>query len=457
MKTIFYDLETTQLEFCGQILNYAFVTVDENWDEVSSLSGKIKISRTQLPQPGAILANRVDVLDHQNDAYGLSEPIAMAKIRTYLESIIEREKDPVKLIGFNSSRFDLHFLRTSMIRNGVSPYFGKNIVYGDLLHVAQKLSIDNTEFRNLIGVGKEDRPRLNLERLCRLHDLLDGVQAHESRADVELTINLALEFYNRYGIDVRTYCPFEPKSGMSVAMKVFPEWEAAYHIDPDSDASPRALMVKLCEEGNYSLWINLVRYERLTANATLDEQKACVSWYNKSGSVFFTEDVGPIDPKIAAKCEEAKKNLSHINLKNFFPARNCDIEAFIYMMSFNENSALYEAIWMNDLTNIKKLKSKYASELYLRCSMAHKPISEKVVDLLHSYGLFRYGGKMKTNRYDVDENKPESFHKSLSSLYTELNELITNSDNEEDVKLLKSLKTFYDNSQISKICGKELL
>ena len=67
MSYIFYDLETTDLNYCGQILNYAFVEVDEDWKEVSEFCGKVKISRTQLPNPYAILANRVNVLTHDGD------------------------------------------------------------------------------------------------------------------------------------------------------------------------------------------------------------------------------------------------------------------------------------------------------------------------------------------------------------------------------------------------------
>lgn len=52
VKAIFYDLETTDREFVGQILNYSFILVDEQLNVVRELNGDIRISRLQLPSRG---------------------------------------------------------------------------------------------------------------------------------------------------------------------------------------------------------------------------------------------------------------------------------------------------------------------------------------------------------------------------------------------------------------------
>lgn len=454
MLSIFYDLETTQLEFCGQILNYAFVTVDENFEVVSEFCGKIKISNTQLPNPYAILANRVDVIEHNLETQD-TEIDACLKIRKYLESVITQSKDPVMLIGYNSARFDLHYLRTTLIRNGISPYFGKNIQYGDVLHLVRKLSITSEDFLKTMGFdpNSEERLKLSLENVCHCHNLLDGAQEHESKFDVMLTIELAKTIKKLYGLDIRTYCAYEPKS--DIVVKVHTKIHR-----PDSseeDTSPYAVMAKLCEEGNYSLWINLLKYKKLPKNPTIDEQKSCISWYNRNGSIFYVDDTqNSFTEKVLETASIAKQELSHINLSNFFPKRNCDIESFIYMMPINELSALYEAIWMKDLTNIKRLKSKFGSELYLRNKMVNSQPNENILNLLENYCIYRYSGKMKTNRYDIDENLPESFHTSLKTLYENCLDLLE-SGNDSDKKLITNLIKFYENSIVYKLCAKELL
>jgi hypothetical protein len=461
MNSIFFDLETTDISPVGQILNFAFIEVDKNWKEVSKFCERVKISRTQLPRAGAICANRVNVLEHQETA-SLNERQAMKRIRSYIEERIKLAGH-VTLIGFNSARFDVPYLRTSMLRNGLSPYFPKKQFENrDLLHVAQKLAVGNTEFRDLIGCNDPEieRPSLRLENLLKAHGFLneDESQEHESESDVRYTIKLAKEFLDCYGIDVRTYKPYEPGKN-NIALKEFPEWEVHYHFDPAQDSSPRALMVKLEENYPYSLWVNVSRYEALNYEERKDhdKRKECVSWYNANGSVFFCADF-EVTEEISKKCHKILSSFGDINLENFFPDRNCDVEAFIYMMNFDENRALYDAIWQNDKTTLKRMKSKHASELYLRFLMNNADMNEQIVSLLNNYALYRYGSRMKTNKYDVESQfadgvYDESFHPCLNDLYDEISE---KKKNPEDQKLMESLEQFYNDSPIVKISGQEL-
>jgi hypothetical protein len=462
-NTIFFDLETTDVSPVGQILNFAFIEVDNNWNEVSSFCDRIRISRTQLPRAGAICANRVDVLEHQELAT-LDEPIAMKKIRDYLEERIGQAGE-ITLIGFNSHRFDVPYLRTSMLRNGVSPYFPrKQFVNRDLLHVAQKLAVSNEDFRKVIGAydydaEKGERPSLRLERLLKLHGLLaeDESQLHESEDDVRQTIALAKTFLDKYGLDVRKYQPYEPKN--NIALKEFPEWEVQYHFDPDQDSSPRALMVKLEENFPYSLWVNVSRYEALSPEDKKDpaKRRKCVSWYSSNGSTFFCGDL-EITEELSEKCHKILSRFGDINLGNFFPDRNCDVEAFIYMMGFDENRALYNAIWQKDKTELKRLGQKYSSELYLRYLINNANMNEIISNLLHDYTIYRYGSRMKTNKYDVESQFQDgvyndSFHPCFNDLLEEISLLKQDPENE---KLMESLESFYFDSPIYKLAGKEL-
>src|SRR5262245_53890936 len=139
MPAIFFDLETSDREFIGQILNFSFIVVDDDWNVIGDLSSTVKISRLELPSPGAILANRTDVLRHQAEAE-FTEKEAAGEITAFINSIIEGANGPVPFIGFNSFKFDIPYLRTTLVRNGINPYFNGKVVYRDLLVAARKLS-----------------------------------------------------------------------------------------------------------------------------------------------------------------------------------------------------------------------------------------------------------------------------------------------------------------------------
>jgi len=444
MKTIFFDLETTDLNFVGQILNYAFVAVDSSWKITDTLHGTIKVSPLQLPSPYAILANRVDLIKHQETAED-TEPNAMLKIRHWLDDVIEKEKDPVKLIGFNSVRFDVPFLRTSMIRNGINPYHPQ-LRYGDVLHVAQKLAAVNPSFDAMLGVNKS----LKLERLCQLENIMQGKQTHESLDDVLITIELAKHFSNNYGIDVRSWSEYEAKKfedGKKVVIKVFPEKDAKYHQDEYANNKTSARLVCLDVDKAYSLWIDIDAWKE-------GKGADSISWYSKAYSTFFV-DKEIKDEATLSLAAEAREDLSMFNLKNFFPERNCDIEQFIYMMKFNENGALSDAIWSGNTDGLKQLNSKYGSKLYLRYLMNQKPLSE-TFDMVKKYALYRYGGKMKVNKMDITQNDPKSFHITYGELLNTLDKLLSEKQG-EDKKLLTSLLEFYKQSPITIVAGDELI
>ncbi|MEX0595201.1 MAG: hypothetical protein WD512_01795, partial [Candidatus Paceibacterota bacterium] len=204
--SIFFDLETSDLNFVGQILNFSFIVIDTKWNITQELNGEIKINRLQLPRARAIAANRINVLEHQKSAK-FTESQAMTKIAEFLQEFSNNCGSNLgQLIGFNSANFDLPYVRTSLIRNGLNPYF--KVQNRDLLLVAQKLWISNEKFRATITQYAEANSlpaNLKLETLCKAHQLLAGKQLHESRDDVLLTIELAKAFSDLYGVDVRNF------------------------------------------------------------------------------------------------------------------------------------------------------------------------------------------------------------------------------------------------------------
>ena len=471
MKSIFFDLETTGLNPCAQILNYSFMTVNENWEITSEHNGSIHISRLQLPNPYAILANRVDVIDHQKQNYP-KEPEAMVSIRQYIQKEIDTSRGPINLVGFNSNRFDVPFLRTSMIRNGVNPYFGQSIIYKDVLHAAQKLALSNPEFLDKVDTGEvnEDGSRKFSLRLAHLSKIFFGEkQLHESSDDVRLTIQLAKMLAEDYNLDIRTWDSFEAqefcKPG-TVLVKEFPAFDARHHRD-DTDKFARETLICYEDGRNYTLWISLERMkdfrDKLEAEPDYefgrDEIKNCVLWFNKRASSFYVAPDLPTlsdeDSELAKQAREIVKEWD-IKLSNFWPPKNCDIEAFIYDLSFDGMDALADAIQGNDLKYLTRLDEEAANTLYERHFINNcKEISMLVRDRLNKYALYRYGSRMKVDKTDTksvfNEDDPimnPAFHDS----YNELVEIIEdklNSKNPEDVKLMKSLKQFYEESPMS--------
>lgn len=470
MRSIFFDLETTGLNPCAQILNYSFITVDDNWEIESEHNGSIHISRLQLPNPYAILANRVDVESHQKEG-NPSEAQAMLAIRKYIQEIVDTSREPVNLIGFNSNRFDVPFLRTSMIRNGVNPYFGQGIIYRDVLHAAQKLALSNPDFLDKIDTGRTDSDgnrKLSL-RLAHLTDIFFGaVQLHESRDDVLLTIKLAKLLAEEFDIDIRTWSSYEvtkEKPGM-VRLKEFPSFDAKHHRD-DTDRFAQETLVCYESNKNYSLWISLERMKELQTKLAEDkdlefgraEVKDCVLWFNKRASSFYTTDESPtLSDEDSELVESAREIVSDwdIHLKNFWPPKNCDVECFIYDLSFDGMDAVGDAIQGGDLSYLKRLNEEHANTIYMRHFLNTTKNTDKpsVKKALEQYALYRYGSRMKVDKTDTesvfDENDPimnDAFHESYNELMTVIEEKMKNGG--ADAQLMESLKKFYEESPMA--------
>lgn len=441
MKTIFFDLETTDLNPVGQILNYAFVEVDKDWNLCSMLRGSITLARTQLPNPHAICATQTDVFEHNKTA-DATEPVAMSKIQKYLSEIIEWED--TKLVGYNSNKFDVPYLRTSMIRNGLNPYFGGSLKYGDLLHVVRRLACDNPEFTEKLIKKENGRPSFKLESVAKSFGLLTEEQKHESLSDVMLTIKLAKYIHENYGIDVRTYSSYEVDRKNFDAVCVFP------FIDEKGEAvaDEYSYYALLEQNKTQALWINLKKFEDGLG-------KDSVFWYNKNTSAMFVKKYIN-DDSVARRADAARAALSNVSLSNFFGPKNCDVEQFIFMLPISEIGALYEAIWMKDLTNLKHMKSRYGSQLYLR-HLANELSIEDAEPHLKEYALYRYGGKMKTSKDNLDSQyEPGVFSEDFHPTYNELLSTIDSLAVDKNEHIMKQLKRYYEQSAINSVAGGEL-
>ncbi len=449
--TIFYDLETSSLEFCGQIINFAFVVVDENWNITDKYTNKIHISNTQLPDPEAIEINKIDVIEHQNETkdFSYSESISLQSIYNFIESWTLKSESPVPLIGYNSTNFDLPYLRTSMIRNGINPYF-KNVVYGDLLYVSQYLSLTQKSFyKTVLKNNQTEHFSLSLSSLIKT--LLEEKQNHESLDDVYLLISLAKYYDEKYNVDVRTFNSYQPKNNQKLVKRILVDKQNFN----DKSCKLYSTCILLDESKNNSLWIDLNKFEEETKNINetkkfkewlnSEEAKKVIYWFNKSTSSFFIENFKFNDLE-KSNAEEIKSIFNHINLNNFFTEnKKCDIEQFIYMMPFREMLDLCNSIWKNSSNKI--FLGKYGKQLIERYKFNKEDKNLTEDEKFVEYVDYRYNGKMKLNK-----SGDEQYHPKLKDLMRKLANI--SKTNDENEKLMKSLLKFYLQSDIYRVYKK---
>ena len=472
MQCICFDLETTDLSPAGQILQFAFVSFNSMdgtdprpaTETMKKLAvGKIKIENTQLPMPRAILANHIDVLEHQNNPDCMTEKEAMLYIKDAICSIALKSREPVMLFGYNSIKFDLPYLRTSMIRNGISPYI-RNVVYSDLLFLVKYLASTDQEIFNRL---KGERTKLSLtlnntyQTLVAKND--EYVQSHDAFQDVIETIKLSEVLRTQYNLNIATMNTY-PQKTKDIQIRFLPNYEE----NPTSSSIERP-MVLLDQNNNYALWIDLLEYQKNCPKTGILEWckrtdypeggKSVIKWFNKKFGPFFIDHTKPTDV-FEQLANDAYANFEPLyNLGNFFPPKNCDVECHIYELPINDIEVLENAIFHGNEKGLLSA-SKHAANLYFRYKFKNGGLgTSSVIDQAFSkYCKYRYHGKMKLDKNDTDSVYEEGvykegFHPTYDVLIEEIKTLMASSESEEDRNLMKSLLEFYNDSLIAKTLG----
>ncbi|MGE4170635.1 MAG: hypothetical protein AB7F28_07960 [Candidatus Margulisiibacteriota bacterium] len=206
---IFYDFETSSRELLGQILSYAFIVTDRDFNPVDECCGTIRLNRTQLPDIEAIVVNQLNLENLQQT--GIPEWEAAEQIFNFLNDQLNRT--PIcNLVGFNSNQFDLNFLRNLLIRYGLNPYFRGKLHNVDLLHFSQALAFEYPDRFPWHTVTKDDGNRyfgFTLEALATQFKLLDQAQTHDARDDVLLCIELVKTLEKTFGTTLADFRPMK--------------------------------------------------------------------------------------------------------------------------------------------------------------------------------------------------------------------------------------------------------
>jgi hypothetical protein len=460
MHAVFYDLETSDKNAIGQILNYSFMFLDDQLRPLDELAGLVKLSRLQIPDSGAILANRTDIIQHQEQAQDY-EPEAMARIASFLGGCITRTKGAIALLGYNSARFDLNYLRTSLVRNGFNPYFDYQVVPRDLLHGVHKAYLTSAKFRDAIlkQRGSEKKLSLSLQTVGHALGLLEGVQAHESHADVILTVKVAEWLRRECQIDPVTFESYEGVRLHSTARSgtVYMQEQPEYDLDVGQVASktPVTLLDASTKAG---LWVDLERYAS-------KQSPECIMWKSAGKHPFFINSQAATDPELLRLARAAMTQFKGITLKNFFKPSTCDVEMDIYRLDFDNMGLYVRAVQANDKKILEECTRPEAKVLWARRLLASPRANiedAKTAETLRQYALYRYGARLQLARSITErtQDAETNFHPSLSEMIQQLTrsrEAAVLRHDKSDEQLLDSLERYIRQSDIVRVAGSELV
>ncbi len=201
---IFYDFETSQKDFLGQILSYYLVLVDKRFNPINECEGLIKPNRLELPACGAIQVNKLSI--HQCMEKGLSEFDAANKIYDFLQQTTN-EYGHVPLVGFNSARFDFKHIEKLLLKHGLSPTFYGKVSSLDVYQFAKYCALNHTESFPFVRKKRQDTDTFSfkLEDLATEFGCLNDAQTHDAKDDVLLTIELTKALEKRFDIPLQSF------------------------------------------------------------------------------------------------------------------------------------------------------------------------------------------------------------------------------------------------------------
>tara|TARA_B100000427_G_scaffold321510_1_gene322191 strand:- start:1267 stop:2679 length:1413 start_codon:yes stop_codon:yes gene_type:complete len=457
---LFYDFETSSRELLGQILSYAFVLTDTNLDPLDSLTGKIKLNRTQCPEVQAILTNKINIQNLQQT--GTPEYKAAEIIFNFINTLIQSHGQ-ITLVGFNSNNFDLGFLRNLLVRYGYNPYFNGKIKNIDILHWIQNIAFYNED--NFPWVLTEnDNKRyysFKLEDITQASSLLMNEQSHDAFEDVILTIQLVSYFEQKFNQRFIEFNPIllpeDTHSNTIIKQR--------YRHFPTDDSNPEKYIYRyfytLILQPKSLLMINLEKLKELliTHNNNWEsinetDKLNCVQYINNNKHFFVGESCSTTESESFQTIINMIKNDTFFNSiqqssSHYFQLikKEWDIEYQIHEIGFDhhistlnslknnlfKNPENYPNFLQELLTNRKTKQDNYLIQLFNRLYLN---ISENPdPTLLNRYLQPRYITKA------MYRNQEEAT--SFEEQQIELEKVLETCTNEHDITILNALKEYY--------------
>lgn len=291
MIFIFYDFETSSKSVLGQILSYSFIATTSHLEPIEECNGLIQLNRLQLPEVGAILTNRLQLKTVQEN--GSSEYESAKHIHRFLTTFIFQHGSAT-LVGFNSNRFDLSWLRTLFTRYGLDPYFKGKLKNLDILHFTQYLAFQHPEEFPWVQDRGDRGPfySFTLENTASSFGLLTEAQSHDAREDVLLTIALTHSLSSTFHTSLSAFEPFSIPDSFVPFKSI--GLEKTRHF-PGLSEEPLQKVVEtpylfLSQSGKNSLWIDLEKAKTLmatTPDPSENEWLSVVTYRNPNKHFFI--------------------------------------------------------------------------------------------------------------------------------------------------------------------------
>ncbi len=457
---LFYDFETSSKEFLGQIISYAFVLTDTNYEPLDSLTGKIKLNRTQCPEVKAILTNKINVLDLQKT--GTPEYEAAQNIFNFFSNLI-KTYNQITLIGFNSNNFDLSFLRNILVRYGFNPYFNGKLKNIDILHWLQNIAFYNED--NFPWVLTENNNKkyysFRLEDITQASGLLTNEQSHDAFEDVILTIKLVTYLEQKFNQRLSEFKPILLPENMHSNTII----KQRYRDFPENGSNPEKYIYRyfytLVLQPKSLLMINLKYLTELLStkktweSISKEEKLSCIQYINSNKHFFVgescteteTESYQAIIPLIE---KDSLFQSIQQSSKEYFQLikKEWDIEYQIHEIGFDhhidtlnklkhdlfQNPESYPNLLQELLSKRTSIQDNYLIQLFNRLYLNISKNPD--LTLLNRYLKPRYITKEMYRNQEENSTFDEQQH--------ELEETLKTCTNENDIILLNALKEYYN-------------
>jgi DNA polymerase III epsilon subunit-like protein len=455
----FYDLETSSKELLGQILSYAFIITDLEFNIKTELHGFIKLNKTQLPDIEALLANKLHLTFLT--ANGAPEYLAAQKIYSFFNQCLH-QYNQLTLIGYNSNSFDLDFLRNLLIRYGYNPYFEGKLINLDILHFAQHLAFNHPH--NFPWVSKKQNQSsyysFKLEDLAKAFDLLQTSQSHDAREDVLLTIKLIKKLTTTFQSSLLDFSAIAPSfTSLMKAKHQILKQKIRHFVS--SEQTPDYFIYQywliLYANHKYLIALDLLKYQALikeNPHPTEPELLTCLRYLNAHKHFFILESLSKNETSLYLDLVTnalAQPFLKTINPSQYFKltAKNWDIEYQIYKLGFDHIPTLhtlstnlitqpqsYEPTLQSLIKTRTSAADNYLIQLYNRVYLNFHP--QVPLKHYHKYLLPRYvTGTLLKN--------PESFI-PLKTYAQNLENILNSPEYDQiDKNLIQTLNTYFLN------------
>lgn len=180
---LFYDIETSGLNKCfDQVLQFAAIRTDENFNEISRINRRIKLNPDTIPHPSAMLACDVTISDIVDGEWEFD----------VIREIHHEFNTPGTIsIGYNTLGFDDEFLRFTFYRNLLTPYTHQYKDQCQRWDIFPMMPVFYLFHRDILTWPEVDgKISFKLELLNQYNQLSHG-RAHDALVDVEATVALA--------------------------------------------------------------------------------------------------------------------------------------------------------------------------------------------------------------------------------------------------------------------------